>query len=85
MSGLILASQSAVRSNLLKGAGVAFTTASPGVDEDIAKQEIEAAGFKLVAESRALTRPSDDDAKRVFEEGEHDHTDQMMLKFRKPG
>ena len=40
MSGLILASQSAVRSNLLKGAGVAFTTASPGVDEDIAKLEL---------------------------------------------
>jgi hypothetical protein len=55
------------------------------MDEDIAKQEIEAAGFKLVAESKALTRPSDDDAKRVFEEGEHDHTDQMMLKFRRPG
>jgi len=37
-----------------------------------------------VAESKMLTRPQDDDTKRVFEEGEHDHTDQMVLKFRKP-
>ncbi len=69
----------------VKGAGADSTEKLHRMDEDIAKQEIEAAGFKLVAESKALTRPSDDDAKRVFEEGEHDHTDQMMLKFRKPG
>ena len=45
---------------------------------------VEAAGFKLVAESKILTRPNDDDSKRVFEQGEHDNTDQMVLKFRKP-
>ena len=55
-----------------------------GQDEDIAKKEIEAAGFKLVAESKILTNPSDDDSKRVFEQGEHDHTDQFVLKFVKP-
>jgi predicted methyltransferase len=68
-----------------KGAGAGSTEALHRMDEDIAKQEVEAAGFKLVAESKLLTRPSDDNKKRVFEEGEHDHTDQMMLKFRKPG
>ena len=68
-----------------KGGGAGPTEALHRQDEDIAKQEIEAAGFKLVAESKMLTRPSDDNAKRVFEEGEHDHTDQMVLKFRKPG
>jgi len=67
-----------------KGAGAGSTEALHRQDEDIAKQEIEAAGFKLVAESKMLTRPQDDDTKRVFEEGEHDHTDQMVLKFRKP-
>ena len=54
------------------------------INEDIVKKEVEAAGFKLVAESKLLTRPSDDNTKRIFEEGEHDHTDQMVLKFRKP-
>jgi predicted methyltransferase len=68
----------------VKGAGADSTEKLHRMDEDIAKQEIEAAGFKLVAESKMLTRPQDDDTKRVFEEGEHDHTDQMVLKFRKP-
>ena len=67
-----------------KGAGAGSTEALHRMDEDIAKQEIEAAGFKLVAESKLLTRPEDDNTKKVFEQGEHDHTDQMVLKFRKP-
>jgi predicted methyltransferase len=68
-----------------KGAGAASTEALHRMDEDIAKQEVEAAGFKLVSESKILTRPSDDNTKKIFESGEHDHTDQMVLKFRKPG
>ena len=68
----------------VKGAGLAAAEALHRMDEDVAKQEIEAAGFKLVAESKVLTNPSDDDSKRVFEAGEHDHTDQFVLKFRKP-
>jgi len=67
-----------------KGAGAASTSALHRMDEDIAKKEIEAAGFKLVAESDILKNPSDDNTKRVFEQGEHDHTDQFVLKFRKP-
>jgi predicted methyltransferase len=68
----------------VKGAGAGAPEALHRMDEDIAKQEIESAGFKLVAESKILTRPSDDDSKRIFETGEHDNTDQMVLKFRKP-
>jgi predicted methyltransferase len=67
-----------------KGAGLDATSKLHRMDEDVAKQEIEAAGFKLVAEDKILTNPSDDNTKRVFEAGEHDHTDQMVLKFRKP-
>jgi predicted methyltransferase len=67
-----------------KGAGADVPDKLHRMDEDIAKQEIEAAGFKLVAESKILTRPTDDDTKRIFETGEHDNTDQMVLKFRKP-
>ena len=67
-----------------KGAGLAATEALHRMDEDIAKKEIEAAGFKLVAESNVMANPADDNAKRVLEAGEHDHTDQFTLKFRKP-
>jgi predicted methyltransferase len=54
------------------------------IDPAVVKQQVEAAGFKLEAESKILTRLNDDDSKRVFEAGEHDNTDQMVLKFRKP-
>ena len=67
-----------------KGAGLAATEALHRMDEEVAIKEIEAAGFKLVAESQALTNPADDNNKRVQEAGEHDHTDQFVLKFRKP-
>jgi predicted methyltransferase len=63
---------------------VAATEALHRMDEDVAKQEIESAGFKLAAEGKDLANQADDDTKRVFEEGEHDHTDQFLLKFRKP-
>ena len=68
-----------------KGAGAGSTEALHRMDEDIAKQEIQAAGFKLVSESKMLTRSDDNNTKKIFEDGEHDHTDQMVLKFRKPG
>lgn len=44
MSRIILASKSASRSALLAGAGVAFETASPGVDEDAVKSELLSTG-----------------------------------------
>jgi predicted methyltransferase len=67
-----------------KGAGAGVTETLHRMDEDITRKEIEAAGFKLAAESKILANPSDDDNKRVFEQGEHDHTDQFVLKFVKP-
>ena len=68
----------------VKGTGVEISDKLHRADEDVVKSQVEAAGFKLVAESKILTHPSDDNTKRIFEEGEHDHTDQMVLKFRKP-
>lgn len=67
-----------------KGAGVDISEKLHRMDEDVAKAEAKAAGFRLIAEGNALANPSDDDTKRVFEAGEHDHTDQFMLKFQKP-
>jgi predicted methyltransferase len=67
-----------------KGAGAGVTETLHRMDEDITKREVEAAGFSLAAESKILANPSDDDNKRVFEQGEHDHTDQFVLKFVKP-
>ncbi len=68
----------------VNGTGVGISDKLHRADEEVVKQQVEAAGFKLVAESKVLTRSSDDNTKRIFEEGEHDHTDQMVLKFRKP-
>jgi predicted methyltransferase len=68
-----------------KGAGPGVTETLHRMDEDLARKEIEAAGFRFVKAGTVLNNPKDDLNKRVFEEGEHDHTDQFILMFRKPG
>ena len=50
---------------------------------DVVK-EVEAAGFKLVAEGNALHYATDDGTKRVFENDIRGKTNQFMLKFQKP-
>jgi septum formation protein len=49
MTGLILASQSRVRADLLRAAGVEFETRSPGVDEDAVKTELSHATPREIA------------------------------------
>jgi predicted methyltransferase len=82
----------------LKPGGIYFILdhqAKPGTDEaQIAKlhrieksqviREVEAAGFKLVAEGDALHRPADDHTQSIFDKSIRGHTDQYMLKFVKP-
>ena len=68
-----------------KGAGAGVTETLHRMDEDIARKEIEAAGFRFVKSGNVVANPNDDLNKRVFEEGEHDRTDQFLLMFRKPG
>jgi predicted methyltransferase len=63
-------------------------------DDDIAKvhriakaqliAEVEAAGFKLVAEGDFLHRPADDHTKSIFDPAIRGKTDQYALKFVKP-
>ena len=46
-------------------------------------REVEAAGFKFVAENSALANATDDHTKTIFDKPVQGHTDQYMLKFRK--
>ena len=48
-------------------------------------REVQAAGFKLVAENNALANATDDHTLTIFDKPVQGHTDQYMLKFRKPG
>jgi len=82
----------------LKPGGTYFIldhAANPGLtDADIAKmhriekarviKEVTAAGFVLVAEDHALHNPADDHTKTIFDPTIRGHTDQYMLKFRRP-
>jgi len=54
------------------------------IKEATVKQEVEAAGFKLVAEGHDLNAPADDGTKRVFDADVRGKTNQFMLKFQKP-
>ena len=67
------------------GSGLADTNTLHRIDEASVKSEVEAAGFKLVGESDALKNPADDHSKLVFDPSLRGHTDQFILKFRKPG
>jgi predicted methyltransferase len=53
------------------------------IDPAIVRKEVEAAGFKLVAQSDALRNPADDHSLPMMKV-ERGHTDQFMLKFQKP-
>jgi predicted methyltransferase len=50
----------------------------------VVKQEIQAAGFELVADSKLLANPADDHTWMPFAQGRRGTTDQSVFKFRKP-
>jgi predicted methyltransferase len=66
------------------GTGLADTNTLHRIDEAVVKSEVEAAGFKLLGESDALHNPADDHSKAIFDPALRGHTDQFILKFRKP-
>jgi predicted methyltransferase len=66
------------------GSGLADTNTLHRIDEAAVKKEVEAAGFQLVGESDALHNPADDHSKKIFDPAIRAHTDQFILKFRKP-
>jgi predicted methyltransferase len=67
-----------------KDSGVSDTQTLHRIDEAVVKKEVLAAGFKFVGESKALRNPADARDKLVFDKSIRGHTDQFILKFRKP-
>jgi len=66
------------------GSGLRDTDTLHRIDPAVVKKEVEAAGFKLVAESDVLKNPADPHTALVFDKSIRGHTDQFIFKFRKP-
>lgn len=67
-----------------KGAGIAAASSVHRMDEDLAKQELTAAGFRLDAETNLLRNPADNKAAANAEAG-HFASDRFGLRMKKPG
>ena len=70
--------------NARPGSGTEDTQKLHRIDPAVIKQEVTAAGFELVEESKLLARTDDDHTKMVFTPGLRGLTDQSIFKFRKP-
>jgi predicted methyltransferase len=66
------------------GSGARDTSTLHRIDEETVKQEVTAAGFKVVGESNILRNNSDPHTAKVFDPEIRGHTDQFLLKFKKP-
>jgi predicted methyltransferase len=66
------------------GSGVRDTGTLHRIDPEVVKKEVEAAGFKLEAESDVLKNPADDHTMKVFNPAIRGKTDKFIFKFRKP-
>jgi predicted methyltransferase len=66
------------------GSGTRDTNTLHRIDEETVKQEVKAAGFELAGESMILRNKDDPHTGKVFEPPIQGHTDQFLLKFRKP-
>ena len=66
------------------GAGMSATESLHRIDPAIVRRQVEAAGFEYVGESRILANPADDHRRTVFDPAIRGHTDQFVMRFRKP-
>lgn len=66
------------------GSGLRDTDTLHRIDEAAVKKEVEAAGFVLESESDILRNPADPHTAKIFDPAIRGHTDQFILKFRKP-
>jgi predicted methyltransferase len=55
------------------------------IDQAAVRRELEAAGFVFVDEAQFLRNPADTRTERVFDSDIRGHTDQFVMRFRKPG
>lgn len=67
-----------------KGSGLRDTDTLHRIDEAAVKKEVLAAGFVFAGESNVLRNPSDTHTLKIFDPSIRGHTDQFILKFRKP-
>jgi predicted methyltransferase len=66
------------------GAGMGDTERLHRIDPATVRRQVEAAGFEYVGESRILANPADDHRRTVFDPAIRGHTDQFVMRFRKP-
>jgi predicted methyltransferase len=70
--------------NAEPGSGMRDTEKLHRIDPAVIRQEVKAAGFELVEDSKLLAFPNDDHKLLVFSKDIRRTTDQSVLKFRKP-
>jgi predicted methyltransferase len=66
------------------GAASNVTETLHRIESSTVRREVEAAGFKFDSESSILANPADPRTAEVFDKTIGGHTDQFILKFRKP-
>ena len=66
------------------GAPANVTETLHRIESSTVRREVEAAGFKFDSESSILANPADPRTAKVFDPTIRGHTDQFILKFRKP-
>ena len=66
------------------GAPAEVTETLHRIESSTVRREVEAAGFKFDSESSILSNPADPRTAKVFDQTIRGHTDQFILKFRKP-
>jgi len=66
------------------GSGVRDTNTLHRIDEESVKNEVTSVGFRLAGESNILRNQADPHTGKVFEGPIQGHTDQFLLKFKKP-
>jgi predicted methyltransferase len=66
------------------GSGARDTSTLHRIDPATVKAEVEAAGFELLGESALLHNSADDHSQPVFDPAIRGHTDQFLLRFRRP-
>lgn len=67
------------------GSGASATSTLHRIDPAVVRKEAEAAGFVFDGETNVLANPADPRTAGVFDPSIRGHTDQFVLRFRKPG